>query len=246
MPYVEQGDPSGTPALLVHAYVDSWRSFETLLGHLPESIRALAPTLRGHGDADKPASGYGLDELTTDLVAFMDDAGVEAAVVVGSSSGGYLAQRLALDVPERVLIGVPRSLREPPAVLEEIETLEDPVDAEFVREFVTATASGAVRPDFLQAMIGESVKVPAHVWKAALHGLVDAVPPTETGTIVAPTLIVWGDQDPFLSRADQERLAAAIPGAELAVYEGTGHLVHWEEPERVASEVADFVRRLGR
>jgi rifampin ADP-ribosylating transferase len=39
-------------------------------------------------------------------------------------------------------------------------------------------------------------------------------------------------------------LAAAIPGSRLIVYENTGHLVLWEQPERVATDLADFVARL--
>jgi non-heme chloroperoxidase len=80
LPYVEQGDANAAPVLLVHAYVESWRSFETLLQHLPSSIRAIALTQRGHGDADKPTAGYGLHELAPDL-----------AFVPGRSSARLLA-----------------------------------------------------------------------------------------------------------------------------------------------------------
>ena len=59
LPYVEQGDSSGVPVLLLHGVTDSWRSFERVLPHLPASIRAFALTQRGHGDADRPAAGYG-------------------------------------------------------------------------------------------------------------------------------------------------------------------------------------------
>ena len=58
LPYVEQGDPAGVPVLLLHGYTDSWRSFEDTLAHLPDSIHAIALTQRGHGDADRPATGY--------------------------------------------------------------------------------------------------------------------------------------------------------------------------------------------
>jgi pimeloyl-ACP methyl ester carboxylesterase len=55
--YVEQGDRSGVSVLLLHGFTDSWRSFELVLPHLPTSIRAVALTQRGHGDADRPAAG---------------------------------------------------------------------------------------------------------------------------------------------------------------------------------------------
>jgi pimeloyl-ACP methyl ester carboxylesterase len=59
-----------------------------------------------------------------------------------------------------------------------------------------------------------------------------------------PTLIVWGDQDELLPREDQLRLRAALPGSRLVVYEGAGHIVHWEQPERVARDIAAFVAEL--
>jgi non-heme chloroperoxidase len=57
LPYVEQGDPSGVPVVLLHGFLDSWRSFEPMLSHLPESIHAFALTQRGHGDASRPTAG---------------------------------------------------------------------------------------------------------------------------------------------------------------------------------------------
>jgi rifampin ADP-ribosylating transferase len=86
--------------------------------------------------------------------------------------------------------------------------------------------------------------MPARVWRTSLNGLGTAVPPTETGTITAPTLIIWGERDGLLSRDDQETLAAAIPGSQLIVYPDTGHLVLWEQPEQVANDLTDFVTAL--
>jgi pimeloyl-ACP methyl ester carboxylesterase len=207
-------------------------------------------TQRGHGDADRPASGYGLAEFSADVAAFMDAVGLEAAVLVGSSSGGYVAQRFAVDQPERtlglVLIGTPRSLRDKPAVLEfsrALSELGDPIDPLFVREFVESTVFRPVPPAFLEEMIGESLKVPVHVWKETVRGLLEAVPPTETATVNAATLILWGDCDDFLPRSDQEALASAIPGSQLVTYEGSGHVIHWEEPARVAADVVALAER---
>jgi pimeloyl-ACP methyl ester carboxylesterase len=101
-------------------------------------------------------------------------------------------------------------------------------------------------PDgFLDQVVEESCKLPAHVWQAALEGILDVPPPTETGLITAPTRIIWGDQDPYCPRDEQLRLADAIPGAELIVYEDTGHALHWEEPARAAADIAAFVNPRG-
>src|SRR5687768_9607856 len=83
LPYVERGDPAGVPVVFLHGYSDSWRSWELLLAELPDSIHAYAITQRGHGDADRPADGYRPQDLASDAAAFMDAAGIEAAVIVG-------------------------------------------------------------------------------------------------------------------------------------------------------------------
>jgi non-heme chloroperoxidase len=93
LPYVEQGDPSDVPVVLLHAIADSWRSFEPVLSELPESIHAFALTQRGHGDASRPARGCHSRDFAADLVAFMDALHLEAAVVAGGSSGGFVARR---------------------------------------------------------------------------------------------------------------------------------------------------------
>lgn len=251
LPYAEQGDESGVPVVLLHGYADSWRSFELLLRHLPRSIHAYAPTQRGHGDAGKPRSGYRVEDFASDLAAFMDTLGLERAVLVASSSASFTVQRFAIDSPLRVLglvlIGVPWSLQDK-AVGSELSqvvfALSDPVDPAFVRDFVESTVFAPMPPAFADTLIGESLKTPAYVWKKTLEGLLEAVPAVETSRIVAPTLIVWGDRDAFVSREDQERLAAAIPGSRFVVYEGVGHVVHWEQPERVATDIAAFVADL--
>ena len=57
LPYVEQGDVTGVPVVMLHGVTDSWRSFEHVLPHLPADIRPISLTQRGHGDAPKTDSG---------------------------------------------------------------------------------------------------------------------------------------------------------------------------------------------
>ena len=247
--YVEQGQRSGVPVVLLHAYLDSWRSFERVLEHLPGRLNALAPSQRGHGDSERPPNGYGAADLVADVAAFMDALEVDAAVLVGSSSAADTVRRLAIEHPDRtvglVLVGAFHTFpADAPAVRElgeQISVLSDPVDPDLVRDFVAGTAGGAVPTEFLETMVAESRRVPAHVWREMFDGLVNA--PPIAGTIDAPTLILWGDADPICSRDEQEALLDAIPLAELRRYPGVGHLVHWEQPERVAADIARFARR---
>ena len=250
VPYVAQGDPSGVPVLLLHAWAESMGCFDRLRPLLPPSLNVLAWDQRGHGHADKPAGGYELSDFAADVLAFLDAVNLGAAVLAGSSSGGYVAQQVAVTNPDRVLglvlIGSPRSLQGRPAFADELDRLTDPVDPAWVRESLGWFPRYHEIPDwYLEDRVVDGCRLPARVWRDALAGLTGPRPPTETGTITAPTLILWGDRDELLSRADQERMTAAIPGASLVVYEGTGHVVLWEQPDRVAADLASFAHAHG-
>ena len=253
LPYVEQGNPSGVPVLLLHGYTDSWRSFEPVLPHLPDSIHAFALTQRGHGGADQPATGYRTRDFAGDVLAFMDALRLGPAVVVGHSMGSTNAQRFAIDHPERVLglvlAGSFATFRGNPTIVDfwqsAVSQLTDPIDPGFVREFQESTLAQPVSKAFLDTVVQESLKVPARVWRAACEGFLEDDFAGEFAKIKAPTLIVWGARDTFCPRHDQDALLAAIPDARLVVYEKAGHAFHWEEPERFASDLVAFVKSLG-
>jgi rifampin ADP-ribosylating transferase len=249
VPYVSAGPTAGAPVVLLHAWGESRRSFDRLLPLLPDTIHAVAMDLRGHGDADKPAAGYSLAEVAADVAAFMDAVGIASAVLLGSSSGGYVAQQVAITSPHRVaglvLVGSPRSLQGRPPFADEVDQLTEPVDAAWVRKFLAwFPRFHRVPLWYIDGRVQDGVRMPAYAWKETLAGLVSARPPTDTATITAPTLIVWGARDKLLTRGDQQALADAIPASSLTVYQDTGHLVLWEQPERVASDLTAFVDRL--
>ena len=246
VPYVSAGPAAGTPVVLLHAWGESWRSFDRLLPLLPGTIHAVAMDLRGHGDADKPATGYSLAEVAADVVALMDAVGIPSAVLLGSSSGGYVAQQVAITSPDRVsglvLVGSPRSLQWRPSFADEVDQLTEPVDAAWVRKFLAWFPLFHPVPQwYIDGRVQDGARMPAYVWQETLAGLVSARPPTATATITAPTLIVWGARDEVLTSEDQRALAVAIRGSRLIVYQDTGHLVLWEQPERVASDLTAFV-----
>jgi non-heme chloroperoxidase len=251
LPYVEQGDGAGSPILFVHAIADSWHAFERVLSHLPKSVRAIAVTQRGHGDASRPTSGYRPRDFAADLLAFMDALQLGAAVIVGGSSGGLVARRFAIDHPERtlglVLMGSPFSLRDKPGAVEiwdVVSRLEDPIDAGWLREVTESIIVRPVPQSFIETLVRESLKVPARVWKATFEGLMEDESSEELDKIWAPTLILWGDRDTILPRSDQEAYATAIPRARLVIYPGAGHAFYWEEPQRVASDLVAFLEAI--
>jgi non-heme chloroperoxidase len=248
--YAEQGDREGEAIVFLHAYVDSWFSYSRVLPLLSPSYHAFAPDQRGHGDSDKPQCCYTADDYAADVDAFMEAVGIEKATLVGDSSGGLIAQRVALDYPHRVsrlvLIGAPTTLVNNETVVElgeVILALEDPISPEFVREFVVGMIHHPVPEEFLERAVSESLKVPARVWHEYYDGVMLTVDDTaRLGEIVAPTLILWGERDSLLPREEQEWRAAAIPDATLRVYPETGHLAHWVRPEWVVRDLEAFIR----
>jgi non-heme chloroperoxidase len=248
--YAEQGDREGEAIVFHHAYVDSWFSYSRVLPLLSPEYHAFVPDQRGHGDSDKPQCCYTADDYAADVDAFMEAVGIEKATLVGDSSGGLIAQRVALDYPHRVsrlvLIGSPTTLVNNAAVREfgkEILALEDPLSPEFVWEFVLGMIHHLVPEGFLERAVTESLKVPARVWRDYYEGVVLTVDDTaRLGEIGAPTLILWGEQDALLPREEQEWRAAAIPDATLKVYPEIGHLAHWVRPEWVVRDLDAFMK----
>ena len=113
--YVAQGPADGHPVIFLHGYSDSWFSFSRVLPLLPSDVRGFALSLRGHGDSDRPATGYAMRDLAADVVAFMDAKRIVRATIVGHSMGSLVAQQVALAAPRRIsgimLIGAARSIR---------------------------------------------------------------------------------------------------------------------------------------
>jgi pimeloyl-ACP methyl ester carboxylesterase len=245
--YAEAGAPDGEPVLFLHGITDSWFSFAPVLPFLPLSLRALALSQRGHGDSERPPSGYTKPDFAADAVAFLDALGVARATVVGHSMGSAVAQHMAALYPERVsrlvLVGSYVTARSEDllALSEEIQALADPVPGAFVRAFQHSTIHRPLPEAFVDAVVAESLKLPARVWQAAMAGTLDYDGARALRRIQAPTLILWGERDVIFPRAQQDDLLALIPGATLRVYPETGHALHWEQPERFAREVAAFV-----
>jgi len=246
----EHGPPDGSPpVLLLHAWAGSRRSFAAMLPLLARDARAVAVDLRGHGDADKPATGYDLGTLAADVIAVLDALDMPRAVLVGASSGGYIAQQVAVTAPDRVaglvLAGAPRDLRGRPPFADELAGISDPVDPVWARRFTALFTDLDRLPSwYVTLMVEDSLRLPTAVWLASFDGLNTARPPTELGIVTAPTLVISGERDGLLARDQTAALVDAIPGARWIEYPDTGHLVLEERPDHLAADVAAFVADL--
>jgi pimeloyl-ACP methyl ester carboxylesterase len=231
---------------------DSWRSYQPVLDQLPPSVRAIAVSLRGHGDSDKPATGYRVEDFAGDVVPFLDALGIERAVLVGHSGSALVVRRAALDSPERVsglvLEAAPLTLRGHAGleafVRSTVSKLQDKVDLHFVRSFVIDTSSERISPAHLERFVIEVAKVPGRVWRETFVELLRYDDTGELGLITPPTLLIWGDADLVVGREDQNELLRRIPTAQLRVYAGVGHTPRWEDPTGFARDVAAFVRQV--
>ena len=248
--YVEQGDRDGPALLLLHGYTDSHRSFDLLRPHLPENWRVIAMTQRGHGRSDKPESGYAVADMAADVPALLDALGIDRAIVVGHSMGSAVALHAAASYPNRVaglvLIGGFADYDKPAVaeLSEAVNAFTDAVDPEFVLAFQESTVAGMIPQRFLDVVIGESLRAPAHVWRQALQGQVEADIMGAAKACAAPALLLLGQQDAFVPLADQFKLREALRASRLFTLAGVGHAPHWEAPEAAAQKLTAFVAEL--
>jgi non-heme chloroperoxidase len=242
--FVEQGDRDGIPAILLHGYSDTSYSYSGVLPLLPPRIHAYALDQRGHGDSDKPASGYSMPQLADDVLAFMDTRGITKAVIVGHSMGSFVAQQVALRAPSRVqalvLIGSAPHVNALNGMDEfeaAVAALTDPVPLEFTREFQESTIHAPVPAAFVSRV---------SAWQQLMRGMRGMESTVGLRALTIPALLAWGDRDALVPRDAVDALLGQLPGATLSVYRDTGHATHWERPERFAQELADFLERLPR
>lgn len=245
--YAEAGPRDAPPLLLLHGYTDSWFSFSGIAPALAQRWRVLAPDQRGHGASDRPATGYAVPDLAGDALALLDALGIVEAAVLGHSMGSLVAQELALSAPQRVralvLAGSAAHFRSPAVreLRDAIYSFGQEVPEPFVREFQLSTLQRPVDEAFLEAVVAESLTVPAHVWRGALEGQLAVDNTARLELIAAPTLVLRGTEDRIFDADAQAAPARRIAGAKEICYPGTGHALHWELPQAVARDVREFL-----
>jgi len=245
--YAEQGDVGGPVILFLHGFVDSWHSFESVLPLIPKEYHAYALDQRGHGNSSKPQSSYEISDFADDIESFMNAQDIKKAILVGHSMGGLIAQQVALATQEAVshLILLGTSAKPVNDDLlefsEDVAKLNDPVDAEFIRDFQLSTIQQELPEGFLETLLAESGKPPAHVWRAALTGLLAYDARAGLRQLNTPTLVLWGDQDKVFLKKDQDLLRSLISNITFRTYKQTGHALHWERPSKVAQDIIRFI-----
>jgi non-heme chloroperoxidase len=250
MHYAEQGPATRTPMILLHGYSDSWFSYSLVLSALSRDTRVYALDLRGHGNSDRPTSGYRMRDMAADVIAFMDAKQIVRATIVGHSMGGFVAQQVALAAPKRVAQLVlmataarPRAFNGLDEFEKAVSSLTDPVPEAFAREFQLSTIKGGVSEQFVDRAVSESLKLPVHVWRGVMDGMLDYERAIALGRSGIPTLVLHGADDPYVPSAEANTLAAMTKAREIRKYPDTGHALHWERPTDVARDILAFVEQ---
>lgn len=255
----------GPVVLLIHGMAGSSRTWAPVVHRLAGRHTVIAPDLLGHGGSAKPSADYSLGNHASHLRDLLATLGVESATVVGQSLGGGIAMQLAYQHPEiaerLVLVGSGGLGREVSWLLRALALPGSELAMEFL--FPRFVVDWGDRLSLFLKDRGIRAPHAVEIWRAyrslvapesrraflrTLRAVVDpggqAVSATDRLYLAAsiPTLIVWGDRDDIIPVEHAYQTHDSIPESRLEIFEGAGHFLHAEEPERFAALLEDFIR----
>jgi pimeloyl-ACP methyl ester carboxylesterase len=260
---VAQAGAGGRPLLLVHGFTGTKEDFGTMVPRLAEAgFHAATFDHRGHGASDQPGdpAAYSLELLVADTLAVADALGWDRFDLLGHSMGGMVAQLVVLQQPQRVRRLVLMDTGHGPAgrLTEEWIAGAEAIVQEGGMAALAAAFAGpdpddpggdtpadrrlrtedpAYRAWCDRKLLGTS---PVAMIALARAMRVQDDRLAALASLPVPTLVLVGAQDePFLDAAD--RMAAAIPGARLAVLPDAGHCPQFESPGAWWDAVAGFL-----
>ncbi|MCQ8183861.1 alpha/beta fold hydrolase [Parvularcula maris] len=254
--------PEDAPVLvLIHGTAASLHTWAPLRERLDQDYRVIAYDQPGHGlTGPHPERDYTFAGMREGLDAVLKATNTTEAVLIGNSMGGWVAWRMALDEPELVKGLV---LIDPAGVPVEEES-EGNIGFTIAQSSLGRALMKKITPRSLiessvkQTVADENMVTPEMVDR--YHDLLrfpgnreaagdQFISPRQDlsgrlGEINAPTLILWGEEDRLIPVAAGRVFERDIPGAELIVYEGVGHLPMEEAPDRTAEDISGFLARL--
>lgn len=258
--HVRDRGPRDAPVLvLLHGNSVSLFTWEPWASRLDDTFRVVTMDLPGNGlTGAVPSGDYTQGAMVEFVKEVADKLGLVRFAIGGHSMGGGVAARFAEVYPERVTqlvlvdaVGMPsKPPGKPPLVFRVLRApgLNQVLLHITPRPMVAKILGGdIVRKSILtDAMIDRSWEF-ARMTGTRQAWFVHAGLPRGTyvadhiGDIKAPTLILWGQEDPDVPVADAYGYAKAIPGSKLVVYPGTGHFSHEEMPDQSAADVRAFL-----
>ncbi|CAA9425770.1 hypothetical protein AVDCRST_MAG82-1748 [uncultured Rubrobacteraceae bacterium] len=245
--YDVQGD--GPPLLLINGLgFGRWAWFKQV-PTLSRHFRTITFDIRG----ENSLSG-GVADLCAEVVALLDPLRVEKAHVLGTSLGGFVAQKLALERPDLVdrliLVCTSYGVREPQPM--SFQALGKMLGGSLSPESAARQGLEGATSDSYRAEHPEEFDLILRWRLADSSSLSDYYQQMMAGTsfdaafavrnIASPTLVIHGDQDLYVPVANAVALAEAVPNARLHVVGGAGHLVFIEQAEEVNEEIVSFLK----
>ncbi len=208
---------------------------------------------RGAGRSDRPDTGYSFAIIAADLLSVLDAEGIEAAHLVGHSTGGAIVQTLALDAPSRARrLVISGSWDRPDARFRALfEARAALLDAGLTAPYQRLTHVFGFDPAWMEAHAPEldravdraaDTLAPLSVTAARVRMLLDFDRSTDLVGLHHDTLVMGADGDVLIPFHHAERLAASIPGAELIRLDGA-HFHPSTDPVPFAETVAAFLGR---
>jgi 3-oxoadipate enol-lactonase len=247
---------SGPPLLAIMGMSGTslhWR--EPFLAPLREDFDVIVYDHRGVGDSSPLRGATSIVEMADDAAALLDALEIDSAHVLGISMGGMIAQELALAYPERVrtltlgctYCGGEGSALTSPQVLQRLTEATMSGDqmlalrAAFEANISPAAATdGRLYRDLLTIAAQRAVAVP--VIMAQMQACMAHDASSRLAQLTMPTLVIHGTEDQMLPVANARAIASRIPGAQLEILDGAGHLFFWEQPDAFVRIVKEFLQ----
>lgn len=235
--------------ILLHAAMGSSRRFYAWVTALADRYRVVRWDMRGHGTSDRPPrEGISIERLSQDLVELLDHLGLDSAHIVGSSTGGIIGMRAAIDHPARfktlssfaAIPGLATSVQHV-----DYEDWRAGLVKEGVASFLKRTSSqrfkaGEVDPGLVEWFIQDSARndpgfLADFVFMMTGFDFSDRLP-----EIRCPTLVVVPSNDP-VHPMESYALLKAIPDHRFIVYEDKPHNITDSLAERCVQDLRKFL-----
>lgn len=255
--YETQG--TGKPLVLISGLgYPAWQ-WHRMVPYLSQHFQVITFDNRGVGQTETPPGPYTAGMLAADTAGLLDALGIQQAIVAGHSMGGFIAQAMALDFPEKVEklvlcstnFGGPHHVpitQEAMTVLSDVTS--DPV-TRFKNGLMVSTAPGFAEkhPEIIQSWLEWRIANPVNLaGYQAQFGIGLALLPEAAAfehrlkNIKVPTLILFGAHDKVVPPANAALLAMKIPHSQVALLDDAGHFFPMEVPEEAASAIIEFAR----
>lgn len=230
----------GLPLILVHGNWSSRLWWEPVLHELVGAgARAIAYDLRGRGDTEGADNDYAIGDHAADLFAFADALGVPAFHLAGHSLGSAIAFEAALQCPERIATlaaFAPSWIDGMPAVFDQPHKQRAFADRAVLERALAPLAPSAPRDATWTRCVDAGHRQRLIAAERNLAALTAWKPGNALAALEMPRLVVTGALDVLTGGKNAERVAEALR-TELLVYEGVGHCMPLEAPERCAREL---------